>query len=445
MPATSRRRTARVLTTHALSALAMSLPWPLLLVMVAHASHSAAVLGFAAAGRLAPYVVLSWWVGRLADRHSRDRIVRMTLVGRVVLLASVGGAIATEHASLAVLLASLTVAAGTPAYPALAAGMPGLAGDDRDRATELLVTVEVAAFVVGPALGGMLLLVPEAVGPVAVILTLVALGCYAGVRQPRPMPSATPVRISAGLAAGSAAGSTAEGAGARPDDRLAHGSGPLRTALVAMMLVNAVGSGAGVVLLPLAQERWSGTGGGATYGLATALLGFGALGAPLLGAPLRGGRLRGGRGRRTRPPLGPGLVLVGVALAAVAASPGAGWAAVPLLLIGAAAVQVEAAATETIQREAGDDRSAGVLGLADTLMVSAGLVGAVAAPVGAQALGAVRVLAILGAVCLVPVVVGALRRRVGGETAYAYPTTVPRSTTAAGRASTVRSANGSAS
>jgi MFS family permease len=53
-------------------------------------------------------------------------------------------------------LAVITVAVGTPAYPAAAAAMPSLAGRRSSQLTSFLVTAEVSAFVVGPALGGLL-------------------------------------------------------------------------------------------------------------------------------------------------------------------------------------------------------------------------------------------------------------------------------------------------
>jgi MFS family permease len=403
-----------VLVVHALSASAMSLPWPLLLVLVAEDTDGGALLGAAAAARLAPYVGLSWWVGRLADRYARDRIVRATLVARTAILAVVAVAMAADRTGAAVVAASLAVAAGTPAYPALAAGMPRLAGPDSQRATELLVTIEVASFVVGPAVGGLLLLAPASVAPAALALAAASVVGYAGIRQPAPVRVAPAVAVAPNA----------------PPGRRPLAFRPLRGALLAVMLVNGIGSAAAVTLLPLAEQRWAGSGTDSAYGVATALLGFGALGGPLLAS----------RGRRSRQPLGPGLLLVGVALVAVAGSPTAWWAAVPLLLTGAAAVQVEAAATETIQREAGDDRSAGVLGLADTLMVSAGLVGAVAAPVLTDLVGAVPLLALLGSLSTLPVAVAAVRHRAAG-----YPTTAPRRTTVEGRASTVRSASGSLS
>ena len=64
--------------------------------------------------------------------------------------------------------------------------MPGLAGRRSEQMTGLLVTVEVASFVVGPALGG-LMLVPvlrPATVPVAVALVVLAWVVMAGVRLP---------------------------------------------------------------------------------------------------------------------------------------------------------------------------------------------------------------------------------------------------------------------
>ena len=59
----------------------MSLPWPLLVLLVWERAGDGWVLGVAGAARMLPYVALSWAAGRLADRYARDRIVRLTLRG----------------------------------------------------------------------------------------------------------------------------------------------------------------------------------------------------------------------------------------------------------------------------------------------------------------------------------------------------------------------------
>ena len=83
----------RLLVSHALASVGMSLPWPLLLVLVYErvdgTAHGDLLVGLTGAARMAPYVALSWATGMLADRFRRDRLVRVTLVGRTVLLAGV--------------------------------------------------------------------------------------------------------------------------------------------------------------------------------------------------------------------------------------------------------------------------------------------------------------------------------------------------------------------
>ena len=151
----------RVLISHALAATAVSMPWPALLARVWSETGSDAWLGAAGAARMLPYVVLSAAAGVLADRVSRTRVLRWSTGVRAVLLAGCAAALATDRLGPALVLAVLTVAVGTPAYPAAVAALPALIGTAPGgrlrRITTLLVTAEVTGFVVGPALGGVLL------------------------------------------------------------------------------------------------------------------------------------------------------------------------------------------------------------------------------------------------------------------------------------------------
>jgi MFS family permease len=360
--------TRRVLASHACGATALSVPWPLLLVLVWNHTHSEMLLGVAAAARMAPYVALSWWVPRLADRHRRDRVVRVTLLARLLCLTGVALALVLTMPGWGVVLATTAVAVATPAYPTLAAAMPGLAGPRTRRATELLVTIEVASFVVGPAVGGLLLGVPWLIGPTAMVLALAGWLLYAGVSQPRPEREAALV-------------------GRRPQGE----ARALVTALGRLVAVNAVLAAAGIALLPLAESLWQvGLAGSSAYGVATAALGFGALGAPLLR----------GLGRTTAAAMRCGFVLMGSALVATAASPEVGFAVLPLLVVGAGAVRVEAAATTLLQAAVPDYRRAGVLGIGDSAMVSAAMVGALVAPVLAAWWGPGALLVVLALGCV---------------------------------------------
>ena len=350
--------TRRTIASHALAAVGMSLPWPLLVLLVWEQTGDGWVLGLAGAARMLPYVALSWAAGRLADRFARDRIVRLTLVARTLSLLAVAAALAAGQTWLALGAATVAIAVATPAYPALAAAMPGLAGRRTERATSLLVTCEVASFVVGPALGG-LLLAPATrdLVPWAAVLCLVgAWLLFEGVRLPAPVAVVALTRETGVLAA-------------------LRSSAVLRGAVAAIAVVNAVAASVGLALLPLAAG-W-GPDEGTAFGIATGALGFGALGGPVLG------RL----GDRWRLGARAWLVVLAVAVAAVAPAPTL-WVAVPLLAIaGASAVQLEIVATALVQRAAPDRLRASVLGLTDTAMVAAALLGALVAPILAATCG----------------------------------------------------------
>lgn len=347
----------RVIVSHGLAALGMSVAWPLLLLLVWHETHSELLLGLAGAARMLPYVLLSWATGRLADHFRRDRVVRWTLYSRLILLTVMAGCLAVEWTWPALVAATLAVAVATPAFPALAAAMPTAAGASSQRSTELLVTVEVASFVVGPALGGALL--SEATQPfipaLAIGLLVVASGLFVGVRLPNVEEAACE---------------------ANPKVLpLIRRSSELRGAIAVVCALNAGIAAMALVLLPFAEQAWEDTGAG--YGLATAALGFGALGAPLLA---RLGRSPQGRARA-------GLMLSGVCLLLVLPAPTVMFALVPLVLAGAADVHAESAATSIMQDHTPDTMRASVLGVADTAMISTAMVASLITPILASVLG----------------------------------------------------------
>ena len=375
MPARTRLRSrvappARVVVAHALAAVAMSMPWPLLIDEVWRRTHDDTLLGLTGAARLLPYVALSWLVARLADRFARSRVIRGTLFLRIALLGAgalvsspVGtgwlGASSAQTAS--VILATAVVAAATPAYPAAAAGMPALSGDENDRWTQALVTVEVGSFVVGPALGGALVgrLSVAAVFGVAALSTVAALGLLRTVRMPRPGRS--------GAAAGDPG---ATGAARAPG---APGAAFKRPALSAqawcaigvMVVLNAAMSGLGLLLVPLAETEW---GDLTAYGPAVAALGIGAAATPVIASALQ----LHTSGRSI-------LWFVGATLM-VGGSPGLAVATLPLVVAGGASVRAEALATEALQSAVPDERRAAALGIGDTAMVAAALVASAVAP-----------------------------------------------------------------
>lgn len=371
-----RTAVGRQIGSYAAASLAISLPWPLLLVLAwdryGAGPHGPLVLGAIGAARMLPYVLLSWAVGSLGDRFRRGRLLLTSLLLRVACLGVLAAAVAAGQLAVAVVAAGLAVACGTPAYPAVAAALPRLAGPSRRRATEVLVTVEVAAWVVGPALGGLLLL--PGTGPLTPLLAfgLTVLAVVLAWRVPLPGP--------------------------RTDRRAREAVSTMlrtvretRVVLLALGiggLVNLVVAATGVVLLPLAQEVWHQ--GDRGFGIATAWFGFGALAAPLLWRVRGAAQARGAWG----------LAGVGVAVAWVAVAPSP-VAALPVLgLAGAVAVLVECAITEMVQDGVADEHRAGALGLADGVMVCCAMVGAFVGPLLAAGLGSRSALVLTGLACL---------------------------------------------
>jgi hypothetical protein len=142
------------------------------------------------------------------------------------------------------------------------------------------------------------------------------------------------------------------------------------------------------VLLPLSREAWDS--GAAGFGAATACLGFGALAAPVLARLVRLNCTRW-------------LLVLGAAVLVVAFTP-VPWSALPMLaLVGATGVVIESLLTGTIQDAVPDRYRAGALGLADSIMVGACLVGSLVAPTLARFAGPRPALLFVAVAALLPV------------------------------------------
>ncbi|MGH3506524.1 MAG: MFS transporter [Nocardioidaceae bacterium] len=346
-------RAERLILSHGLSAIAMAMPWPALLAAVWAQTHSEGWLAVAGAARMAPYVLLSWAAGSLGDRFARTAVVKVSTALRLGLLSATALLLATDQVFPAVATATLAVAVGTPAYPALAAGLPDLAGDRQERATRWLVTLEVSAFVVGPAVGGLLLGLGGA-SLSTVVASALAIGALVAL-----------VGIDVGT--GPATSGPTHESGPQSLRVLLATPGAVR-AIIAVAVVNGVVGALGVGLLSLAEDGWGV--GEREFGLATAALGFGALATPAICWALR------------LPPtaVAAALVLTAAPLGLTAFAPAWWWALLPLGLVGAGATQVECAVTGVIQRSVPDHARAFALGVTDTAMVTVALAGAAAAP-----------------------------------------------------------------
>lgn len=361
----------------------MGMPWPGLLVSIAATTRSDTTLGLAGASRLAPYVALSWLAGALADRVSRRGLVVSSINLRVIALALSAVALTVGHPFAAVVMGSLTIALGTPAYPAIAAALPAIAADGAQAATSALVTIEVGAFVVGPALGGLLIGMGDGgwsmggVNP-AVLASWAAalLAAAASLLMARSWSVEAGSRPTAD-ASGGRVGDQPEAARQLPGLIATLARHPAALGAIAILaVVNALDGGLMMALLELSKHAWHA--GDRGYGWAMAAAGFGAGAAPML---YRWWGLGRSAGRKA-------VIVMVVSIGCVAASTGLWLAFLPLLVIGAASVHVEAYGTSIIQRVVPGARCSSALGMADSVMVAASALAAALTPWAARGVGA---------------------------------------------------------
>lgn len=131
-----------------------------LVVLVFEETRSPAWVAATGIMRLAPYIVFGVAAGALADRYDRRQVMIGSDLVRALLMFGLAGAAALGTPVIVGLaIAFLTTAAGTPYGPAMAAVTPSLvAEDDLGSANAALSTVDNTALVIGPAVGGLLVL-----------------------------------------------------------------------------------------------------------------------------------------------------------------------------------------------------------------------------------------------------------------------------------------------
>jgi MFS family permease len=130
-----------------------------ILVVVYAESNSAVLLGVIGAARILPYVLLSVPAGMVADRFDRRMVLLVTDVARGVIM--IGLAVAVSLASPTWVIIALSILAAcfsTFFGPAIGALLPSLV-DERDLGTanSAWATLDNVAFIIGPAIAGILL------------------------------------------------------------------------------------------------------------------------------------------------------------------------------------------------------------------------------------------------------------------------------------------------
>lgn len=358
-----------------------------LIVLVYDRTHSTLWTGVTTGARVVPIVVLGPLGGALADRFDRRRlmitsdVIRMALMLVLALVAA-----ARLPIVLAPVLAALATAAATPYLPCVSAVTPRVVPDaDLPGANAARSAVAGLGIIVGPALGGVLLLLGSPA--IAFALNALTFGLSAlAVLGIRARGIFRPAR-----AGGRPAGRPA---GLRHD--VAEGAAALRAHPEALRLVGAdimcslLYGAQTVLLLVVSRHTGLGTQG---YGYLFAGIGVGGL----AGTALAG---RASRSSHPRWILAAALAAAGLPMPLLAVTP---WPAAALFLAGltgAGALLVEILTETCLQRVVDEDVFGRAYGLALPASLGGIVAGSLIAPVLLTVFGGSGALAAVGGAVL---------------------------------------------
>jgi hypothetical protein len=320
----------------------------------------------------------------------RKVLLAGSAVLRAALIGLLGLAVAVEASPFVlVVLAFAFTLAGLPCYPALAAAVPrALPIEELAAGNALLTSVESLAFVVGPALGGLAVVVASpaaALGINAVVFVVAFLLCtrLSHVRAALTVEAQEPMLPS--VIAGA---------------RAILSSGDVAAPVLLVVVVNMLYGGALVGLVVVAED----------------LLHTGAAGVGLLNAAFGVGACIGvactnwlARSRQQLSALAVTTLLCGVPFASLAAV-GEQWIALLLMAAaGAGGVLTEIFAITLVQRAVRTEVLARVFSVLDSLLFGATFVGSAVAPILINVMGVRWSLIVVGAVVPVTAVLAARR------------------------------------
>lgn len=131
-----------------------------LMVVVFDRTHSGLWLSAVSAARWVPGLLAGSYAGVIADRYERTRVMVVSALASTVVMAGIAVAVATAAPVWTLLVGSvLSALAASPYQPAAGALVPEVVGErDLTAANAMLSMVETLVVVLGPALGGALLL-----------------------------------------------------------------------------------------------------------------------------------------------------------------------------------------------------------------------------------------------------------------------------------------------
>ncbi|MFN2388367.1 MAG: MFS transporter [Actinomycetota bacterium] len=351
-----------------------------LVVFVYDRTGSVAWVSAASILRLLPYVLLGPIAGLVADRFNRRTIMILSDIARAALMLALALVALTQGpVALAVAIVFISTAAGTPYGPAVQTTLPSVLGEEDLAAGNAAVsTIEEVALVVGPLIGGLLLVVgsdPALAFAINGATFILSAGLVAAMGRQEARPAAREDARDPLLAR------LAEGA------RAITGSADVRT-LVSLVVGATFVYGLELVLLVLVAEQLLETG---SEGLAflNAAVGLGGIGAAAaigrISKDPRQGRV-----------LAVAIVALGIPLTLLSIVRSPAVAYVLMTIEGAGSIVLEVVAITMLQRAVAQEVTGRVFGVLDSILVATMLVGSLIAPVMVNLVGLRATLVLAG-------------------------------------------------
>ncbi len=371
------------------------------LMVIIYRTSGAALLGVIGAARVLPYVLFSIPAGMIADRFDRRYVLIVSDLARGLLMLVLAWLAAVNGPPLAmVAVAVFATCFATLFYPAIGALLPSMVRDETEfgPANSAWQTLDMVAFVVGPALGGLLLVGNNLA--LAFLLNAVSFGVIAVVLS--TLPSARPKGATAAEGAASptahASSSTATEAG--PQEISGPASAAPKASLrrlpprpiAGIFAIDFVSSFVSQALFTLivilaAQVYRSGD---ASVGVLNAAIGVGGvIGAVSAGVLV----LR----RSLAPALLAGALVFGVATALLGFTHEAAVAFVLFVVAAAAAIGIDVADTTVFQRVVPDELRGRGTGAWMSITTLFSAVGSLTAPLLFVAVGLTPLMVVMGA------------------------------------------------
>jgi hypothetical protein len=328
-----------------------------------------------AAGWL-PRILFCSWAGVLADRFERTRVLLVSALAALALMAGIAGVMAAGGpVLLLLLLAAATAAVGTVYLPASTALIPDTVGDrDLAAANGLFGMLENVVVIVGPAIGGLLLLAGR---PLAGVLFNVASFAVAATLIAR-----------LGIRSTGSAGTDGSGLAAQftAGVRALWGSAQARVLVAFAALGTAVYGASTVLYVPMSEKFGTGS-DGYSYLLTGAAIG-GVLGAAVAG------RLSGTTRLSVIIPAGLLALALPFAATALTAAPLIGF--VLQVISGGGMVLVDVFALIALQRDLPRDLLSRVVGILETVALGAAMAASFAVAALLRLTGLTGMLLIVG-------------------------------------------------